>query len=207
MKELKTYRVPADNISAAPSFGKIPASKSAQAKARAELASALAHQGLLTKLHEQAEPFETRIVQTSTQLYEFFHANGYALEKLNWELGKVDYALSRYEGWVYAFYAESDVPLYVGESGRTFSERFQEHEKKQKQKANAWWPSWKRVKVLPCPDQAMRKVFEALIGLAGGYQANIQQPQAGDNIFDEIIISLIHLGNDHQRLPIFPASE
>lgn len=203
-EDLNTWRVPPDNTSAGRGCGKIPGSKSAQAKLRDGYAAALAQRGVLAGLHDCAEPFEKRIVHTASQIYEFFHANGYALEQADWLAGKIDAPLARYKGWVYAFYGVSDVPIYVGESGRTFVARFREHEKKQKQKSNAWWPSWTRVKVLPCPDQTMRKVFEALIGLAGGYEANIQQPRAGDNIFDEILLSLLILGNNHKRLPIFP---
>ena len=50
----------------------------------------------------------------------------------------------------------------------------------------------------------MRKVFESLIGLAGGYEANRMQPSGGDNIFDDVILSLLLLKNDTGDPPNFP---
>ena len=87
----------------------------------------------------------------------------------------------------------------MGETGRDFISRFSEHKRNKE-----WWPHWAAALVLPCPRQPIRKIFESMIGLAGGYGANRAQPQAGDNMLDDIILSLIFLGNDNNRYPDFP---
>lgn len=110
-------------------------------------------------------------------------------------------ALSKYMGWVYAFYGDKDFPIYVGEIGRTFRRRFTDHNNNTEQR---WWPSWTRVKVLPGPNKSVRKLFESLIGLAGEHAANIIQPAEEDNIFDEVLLSLLQLRNDHKSMPTFP---
>jgi len=173
----------------------LPMSADDQKNLRAELEM----RGVLAEFHDTATPLESSIVDTASCLYEFFHSNGYIILRSEWIEKTIVPALSNYEGWVYAFYGDDDSPIYVGETSRTFMERFTEHKKKQ-----PWWSCWKRVKVLPCPNQSMRKVFESLIGLAGGYVANKMQPAGGDNIFDEVILSLLLLGNDDGTLPTFP---
>ena len=41
--------------------------------------------------------------------------------------------------------------------------RFEEHEKEESKEW--WWKSWTGVKVLPCPDQSMRKLFTTTRGV------------------------------------------
>ena len=159
----------------------------------------LAQRGALQNLDSLAAPFENSLFCTATSVYEFFHSNGYRLKKAE-VLGRtVSQALMSQRGWVYAFYGPKEAPIYVGETQRTFMKRFKEHRKKQN-----WWSDWTEVKVLPCPDQTMRKVFESLVGLGGGYLANKAQPAGGDNLLDEMLLSLIALGNNNNELPSFP---
>lgn len=171
-----------------------PMSAEDQKKLRAKLAMG----GALSKFNATATPLESSIVCTANCLYEFFHSNGYMMLRSEWDKNTIVPVLRNYKGWVYAFYGDEDSPIYVGETGRTFMKRFAEHNEQ------PWWSYWERVKVLPCPNQSMRKVFESLIGLAGGYEANKMQPTGADNIFDDVILSLLLLGNDDDTLPTFP---
>jgi hypothetical protein len=173
---------------------KIPNSAEYQQGLRASLAA----RGVLAKLNNTCAPLESSIICTADCIYEFFHSNGYIVLRSEWDTNMVAPALLSYLGWVYAFYGAGDAPLYVGETGRTFRERFSEHDQQ------PWWQYWERVKVLPCPNQSMRKIFESLIGLAGGYMENKLQPPGGDNVFDDIVLSLLLLGNDGNFLPTFP---
>ncbi len=166
-----------------------------QKKAR----SVLYKGGVLVPFNDSAAPLETMLVGSAFCLYDFFHENGYAIFRNEWESKKVHPALRSYVGWVYAFYGDDDFPIYIGETGRSLTRRFAEHMKTQD-----WCIGWRRVKVLPCPNQAMRKIFESLIGLAGGYHGNKAQPTGADNILDDTILSLLYLGNDNNRLPAFP---
>lgn len=161
--------------------------------------SKLAQCGASAKLNDIATPLENSLFGSASCLYEFFHSNGYMILRQEWEAKTIPSPICCYVGWIYAFYDKDDLPIYVGETSRTFMERFDEHIKKQ-----SWWPCWSRVKVMPCPNQTMRKVFESLIGLAGGYGANKLQPAGGDNILDDVILSLLALGNEGNTLPIFP---
>ncbi|WP_272545882.1 GIY-YIG nuclease family protein [Burkholderia cepacia] len=156
-------------------------------------------QGALVSFNAQRDPLEALIVGAASCLYEFFHSNGYLIKRAEWDNRKIVRPLLSYKGWVYAFYGENDNPLYVGETHRAFKKRFGEHKKKA-----PWWRDWTRVKVLPCPNQSMRKVFESLIGVAGGYSANKAQPLGPDNIFDDVILSLLVLNNDVDERPEFP---
>jgi hypothetical protein len=185
-----------DNRSIGGHCPKIPSSPVDQENLRNDLAKT----GVMPRFQDAATPLETLIVRTMDSLYEFFHFNGYMVGRSEWEEKTIDQALRRYHGWVYAFYGPDDFPLYVGETGRTFVDRFGEHAKDEQM----WWPEWTRVKVLPCPTQTIRKVLESLIGLAGGYQGNKLQPAGGDNIFDDVTLSLLLLGNDNDREPAFP---
>ncbi|MBJ9897949.1 GIY-YIG nuclease family protein [Burkholderia cenocepacia] len=161
--------------------------------------AALEGSGALVPFNKQRDPLESLIVGAASCLYEFFHSNGYLVHRAEWDGRKIVHSLLNYEGWVYAFYGENDDPLYVGETDRSFKVRFDEHKRKA-----SWWSSWRRVKVLPCPNQSMRKMFESLIGLAGGYSANKAQPLGPDNIFDDVILSLLVLKNDTGEEPEFP---
>ncbi|MET3115821.1 hypothetical protein AAKU64_000024 [Undibacterium sp. GrIS 1.8] len=154
--------------------------------------------GVLNEFYDSASPLETSILSSATSLYEFFHSNGYMIRRSEWELKGIYPGPRSYRGWVYAFYGEQDSPIYVGETGQQFTKRFNQHKKQ------LWWQGWERVKVLPCPNQTMRKVFESLIGLAGGYSANIMQPTGEDNILNDVILSLILLGNETCAKPTFP---
>lgn len=185
-----------DNRSPSSKCPTIPVSAVHQKRLRA----GVANRPNLPRLYDRATPLETSVVFAATNLYEFFHLNGYQVTRNDWATKTTADALLRYRGWVYAFYGDEEFPIYVGETGRTLKHRFCEHEKKDP----AWWGHWTAVKVLPCPDQSIRKVFESLIGLAGGYKANKLQPAGADNIFDDVILSLLLLGNDNNRLPIFP---
>ncbi len=148
----------------------------------------------LVGLSGLSAPLEESIFGTAGILYEFFHSNGYMVRRNE----KISQALSDHQGWVYAFYDKQDVPLYIGETKRKFVKRFDEHSTKR------WWPYWDRVKVLPCPDRAMRKVLESLVGLHGGYLENKSQPLLGENAFDDVVLCLMQLGNDEDALPTFP---
>lgn len=159
----------------------------------------LAQRGVLVSFSSQVAPLENFITGSANCLYEFFHSNGYMIRRAEWNQQTIAPALLNYVGWVYAFYGEGELPVYVGETGRGFQNRFTEHSR-----CAPWWPLWTGVKVLPCPDQSMRKVFESLIGLAGGYEANRMQPSGGDNIFDDVILSLLLLKNDTGEPPNFP---
>lgn len=163
------------------------------------LRTGLAQKGVLVGFNKQVSPLENLISGAASCLYEFFHSNGYMIRRAEWDQRTIVPALLNYVGWVYAFYGEGELPVYVGETGRGFQDRFTEHSRRA-----TWWPLWTGVKVLPCPDQSMRKVFESLIGLAGGYEANRMQPSGEDNIFDEVILSLLLLKNDAGELPSFP---
>lgn len=171
-----------------------PMSPEAQETHRANLAG----RGALARFNDVAAPLETAIAGTALCLYEFFHINGYMIFRSEWEGRKIARGLGCYQGWVYAFYGEDESPIYVGETSRSFLERFGEHIRQ------SWWLNWTQVKVLPCPNQSMRKIFESLIGLAGGYAENKNQPTGSDNIFDEVILSLLLLGNDRDTMPAFP---
>jgi hypothetical protein len=186
----------ADNRTVASGCPSIPSSPTEQQALRDEQAK----RKIVPLLQDAATPLETLILLTANNVYEFFHLNGYKVVRSDWEEELLDPRLRRYQGWVYAFYGVEDVPLYVGETGRTFVDRFKEHAKDEQ----TWWPEWTRVKVLPCPAQSIRKIFESLLGLAGGYQANKLQPTGVDNLFDDITLSLLLLGNDNGREPIFP---
>ncbi|WP_157637026.1 hypothetical protein [Burkholderia ubonensis] len=161
--------------------------------------TSLAQRGVLVSFNSQVAPLENFITGSASCLYEFFHSNGYMIRRAEWNQQTIVPALLNYVGWIYAFYGEGELPVYVGETGRGFQERFTEHSR-----CAPWWPPWTGVKVLPCPDQSMRKVFESLIGLAGGYEANRMQPSGGDNIFDDVILSLLLLKNDTGDPPNFP---
>lgn len=172
-----------------------------------ELRRAIEAGGILSCINDEAAPLENLLFSSAASTYEFFHSNGYMLLRSELAQKTIAPALQSYVGWVYAFYESAatpigheDKPLYVGETGRTFAERFKEHSVD----SPRWWISWGKVKVLPCPNQAMRKVFESLIGLAGGYSENKNQPPADDNILDEILLSLLALGNNNNELPRFP---
>jgi len=167
-----------------------------QQKLRFELASS----GKLSKHIDMAQPLEHALFSSASSLYEFFHANGYMILRTDWEQTHIPNAPRSYLGWVYAFYGVDDFPLYIGETGRTFAARFAEHEAD----GQPWWPHWRAVKVLPCPIQSIRKIFESLIGLAGGYTANKMQPVGVDNLLDEVVYSLVLLGNKGSSPPIFP---
>jgi hypothetical protein len=149
---------------------------------------------------EMAAPLEQALFASASSLYEFFHDNGYMILRTDWEQKPIPDAPRSYLGWVYTFYGEDDLPLYIGETGRTFAARFAEHEKDKQ----IWWPDWHAVKVLPCPSQPIRKIFESLIGLAGGYIANKMQPEGVDNLLDDVVFSLLLLGNESNENPIFP---
>lgn len=171
----------------------------ALAKEQRLMRKQLERRGALHRFHQHAGPLEQRLFSSAHNLYVFFHDNGYKITKGDWDAGAINASFLRYRGWVYAFYGDEELPIYVGETGRTLKHRFFEHKKR----AN-WWEHWAGVKVLPCPNQSIRKYFEALIGLAGGYNANKQQPVGPDNIFDDILLSLLLIGNDKERPPIFP---
>lgn len=188
--------LPIDNKSTSGNCPRIPPKAVDQKKLRTNLAIT----ANLPTFQQAASILETHIISTADLLYEFFHLNGYMIVRNEWDSTKTAEPLRKYKGWVYAFYGEGDFPIYVGETGRTLTSRFGEHKKGNQ----PWWDVWKRVKVLPCPDQSTRKIFESLLGLAGGYQANILQPIGGDNIFDDVILSLLLLGNNNGRLPTFP---
>ena len=168
-------------------------------KEHKQLIADIKSKGLIQSLHDEAAPLEDSIVCTSGSLYEFFHSNGYQLLRDEVTGKLVDRALCIQKGWVYAFYDDLENPLYVGETGREFMKRFREHSKNRD-----WWKHWTRVKVLPCPDKAIRKLFESLLGLAGGYLENKNQPPGGDNLLDDVLISLVALGNNNGRPPSFP---
>jgi len=159
----------------------------------------LASEGAYSWTDGSAEPLNTMIVGASLSVYNFFHDNGYMIIRDDWKSSGINPALAAYVGWIYAFYGDGDTPLYIGETKRAFGTRFKEHQRK-KQK---WWPHWTRVKVLPCPNQSVRKIFESLIGLAGGYIGNRAQPEGVDDLFTDIILSLTALGNDAETKPIF----
>lgn len=173
-----------------------PLDKSQQREMRKRVAGSGVFLGLR---NNEAAPLENLLIGTAECLREFFYSNGYTITRSEWKSKKLHPVFEKFAGWVYAFYDENDVPLYVGETGRTLPKRIKEHMKKQ-----AWRSIWAKVKVLPCPDQAERKVFEALIGLAGGYLANKAQPSGGDNFLDDTILSLIYLGDENNPLPWFP---
>jgi hypothetical protein len=164
-----------------------------------ELRGGLECRGALVGFHKQVAPLENFITGVANCLYEFFHSNGYLIQRAEWDKKTIPPVILNYTGWVYAFYGEDELPIYVGETKRGFGERFIEH-----CKCKEWWPHWTGVKVLPCPDQSMRKVFESLIGLAGGHVTNKMQPPGEDNIFDDVILSLLLLKNDADELPNFP---
>ncbi len=163
--------------------------------------AALEQRCALLPFHDLAAPLEDYLFGTATSLYAFFHTNGYKILRPEWTHGTISQPLREYDGWIYAFYGEDDYPIYVGETGRTFIARFDEHKEK------SWWSAWKAVKVLPCPNKAMRKVFESLIGLAGGYQFNKMQPAGSDNLMNDVLLSLLLLGNDRNQPPKFPNQE
>ncbi|WP_334026385.1 hypothetical protein [Burkholderia gladioli] len=50
----------------------------------------------------------------------------------------------------------------------------------------------------------MRKFFESMLGMEGDYQGNVMQPAGGDNMFDDVILSLLLLRGDSFELPHFP---
>jgi hypothetical protein len=162
-------------------------------KHQPKVRAALEQRCALLPFHDEAAPFEDYLFGSATSLYAFFHTNGYKILRAEWTQGTISPPLRAYDGWIYAFYGEEDYPIYVGETGRTFIARFDEHKEK------SWWSNWKAVKVLPCPNKAMRKVFESLIGLAGGYQFNKMQPAGDDNLMNDIILSLLSLGNDRNQ--------
>lgn len=168
------------------------------AERQPKIRTSLEQRGALFEFHDKAAPLETHVFCSATSLYEFFHTNGYKILRAEWEQRTISAPLRAYKGWIYAFYGKGDYPIYVGETGRTFIARFREHKK------TPWWVDWEAVKVLPCPNKAMRKLFESLIGLAGGYQSNRMQPAGSDNLLDDVILSLLSLGNDLDRPPTFP---
>lgn len=179
-----------------PRASALPLNKSQQRKMRNKVAGSCVFLGLR---NNEAAPLEHLLFGTAECLWVFFLSNGYTITRSEWKSKKLHPVFEKFEGWVYAFYDENDVPLYVGETGRTLPKRLKEHMKKQ-----AWHSIWAKVKVLPCPNQAVRKVFEALIGLAGGYLANKAQPSGSDNVLDDTILSLIYLGDENNPLPCFP---
>lgn len=186
-------RVKKDNKS--PRVGVESMSPDQQKKFRSELAQI----GALALLNDTYRPLENLLYGSATCVYEFFHANGYIVLRSQWDSKNIHSALHSYVGWIYAFYGDGDTPIYVGETDRTFVERFKEHAKNK-----SWWSIWTRVKVFPCPDVTTRKVFESLIGLAGDYGANKLQPPPGDNILDDVVLALLALGNEDNSMPEFP---
>lgn len=159
----------------------------------------LLKRGGLVGLNNQLAPLENLILGAAECLYDFFHTNGYLVRRAEWDKQIITPALLNHFGWVYAFYGDDELPVYVGETGRSLRDRLREHKK-----FAQWWPHWIGVKVLPCSDQSIRKIFESLIGLAGGYQANRMQPTGKDQIFNDVLLSLLMLKNDTNDLPNFP---
>ncbi len=145
---------------------------------------------------------ESLISSANGCLYHFFHENGYRILRSEWDPRSVAPAVASYQGWVYAFYDSRDNPLYIGETGRSFLRRFKEHGKSKN--SARWWPDWTGAKILPCPSQTMRKFFESMLGLEGDYQGNVMQPAGEDNMFDEVILSLLLLRGNSCEFPIFP---
>lgn len=159
----------------------------------------LAQQGRLVGLNHQLAPLENLLFGTAECLYEFFHSNGYMVRRAEWDKKIITPALLNHFGCVYAFYGKNELPVYVGETRRRLKDRFSEHKRYAQ-----WWPYWIGVKVLPCSDQSIRKIFESLIGLAGGYQANRMQPTGKDEIFNDVLLSLLLLKNDTNDPLHFP---
>lgn len=155
----------------------------------------IAIQRAVSMMQTAASPLEMSIVSTAGSVYEFFHSNGLKITRKEWDENTIIPDLATYAGWVYAFYGTG---VYVGETKRTFKKRFREDS------VRDWWPDWRNVKVLPCPEQTIRKLFESLIGLSGGYTANKAQPAGKDNIFDDILASLLLLNNNNNEPPDFP---
>lgn len=156
--------------------------------------SRIAAQDGIVKLRPLSEPLDYLITGSAGILYEFFHANGYMVRRHDWPVQ----ALSAHRGWVYAFYAK-DVPFYIGETSRSFGERLDEHSRDDK----LWFAQWDLVKILPCPDKALRKILESIVGLYGGYSENKMQPMLSETAFDDVTRCLLELGNDTGTVPTF----
>lgn len=141
--------------------------------------------------HHLIAPLDSLIHGATMCLYEFIHSNGYMIKRTEWENNIIAPSLKKFRGWVYLFY-EGDTALYVGETGGTLAVRFGTH----RRNAVNWWPHWVGVKVLPCPNATVRKMFESLAGIAGGHVCNMAQPPLEGETFDEVICSLVAIGND-----------
>ena len=106
------------------------------AEEQQKLRTKLANTQNALKFIEKAAPLEDALISSANSLYEFFHDNGYMLLRTDWEQKPIPNAPRSYLGWVYTFYGKDDIPLYIGETGRTFAARFTEHEKDKQ----IWWP-------------------------------------------------------------------
>jgi hypothetical protein len=153
---------------------------------------------------EKAGPLNELLILLTSKLYVFFHDNGYLIRRDEWESHETPNALRTSAiGWIYAFYGDKDVPLYVGETGGDISTRFYKHKQK------GWWSDWKSMKALPCPSTDVRKFFESILGLGGGYTENKLQPPSNGNedFLDSTIYALLLLGygdNGKMRFPELP---
>lgn len=146
----------------------------------------------------EAQPLEQLLLGTSAALFELLHSNGVTLARHEWEGQRSASQIGSGRGWVYAFYKDRDYPVYAGETGRRLKERIREHS------AQEWWTLWTELVALPCPDKAMRKVFESLITMSDSFQYNRLQPTGGDTIFDEVFVAWESIPGNESRAMVFP---
>lgn len=166
----------------------LPDSKIGQQELRREME----RRGMLRRFNKLIAPIEQLIAGAASCILEFIHSNGYLVRRHEWESEGVGSALQNYNGWVYAFFNAEDEPIYIGETSRTFGERFREHSTKKA----IWWSDWRAVKLLPCPNQSVRKIFESIAGLSEAFVGNKLQPPIEGDIFNDILLSLMLLGSD-----------
>lgn len=140
----------------------------------------------------EAEPLEAMIRGSAFSFYSFFLTNSFNISRADWSTrNKVDTALLSHAGWIYAFYGDDfEYPVYVGETNRTLKKRFDEHKKNPK---CTWWNDWDVVTVMPCELQSHRKFFEAILGAAGGYRGNQQQPLFDQDFLVPLLLGLTDL--------------
>lgn len=80
-------------------------------------------------------------------------------------------------GSVYAYYANDNTVLYVGQTGRSVKARL--HDETSPHKDKDWWPQWTHMRFVQLPDEMDRLVLEFLLILAYSPSKNAK-PKAKD---------------------------
>ncbi len=124
-----------------------------------------------------------------SMFYEFFHENATLITRENWEQGKYPDMFKKDRGWIYTFYLNDRVAIYVGETKQTLRERFYDHKNRE------WWNDWQYISALPCNSQSDRKLLEAMLGASEMFLKNKLQPPTSEDVLNSTIKRLVDYNN------------